>query len=269
MKNKNIQNKSSWFKRAVAGTVLSFMVALAGLVTLVLNPQGLFAHQMAYEEFTVYSNFKIEKSELQGVLDQALKTVAGSELYDPTYRYELFFSHQTLYNEIDNLIFNPYAAARPTDNNIIIKVKTDLQRKLAYTDRSEIDLAYMLIHEMIHCLQENKYGKLKFNPFSHPPMWKLEGYPEYVARRDLLEGAAYDFVAEIERYRAWEKEAKTDRWIWATATHIVPAIYLKGRLLTEYLLDIKGHTYEELLDESFKEEVVYGEMLAWAASQCE
>ncbi len=249
-------------KKLLAGLFLFFLVAVIGIISLILAPQALFAYDWEYKKFHLYTNYPIP-TELSPALDQALSLVAQSELYDPQYRYEVFFVHQTFYNQIDNLVFDPYAAARPTDNNIFVKAPVDLSQQVALTDRSRIPIDYLLAHEMIHCLQENHYGKLRFNPFSHPPMWKLEGYPEYIARQPLRYAPDYDLRNEIKRYLE-VKASTNDYWLPATPQHMVPEVYLKGRLLTEYLIDVKGWTYDQILLSTTSEEEVYQEMLAWA-----
>jgi hypothetical protein len=63
----------------------------------------------------------------------------------------------------------------------------------------QVNLAELSAHEMTHCLQANKYGLPKFNPFKHPERWKLEGYPEYIARQPELSVNGYNFKADIDR----------------------------------------------------------------------
>ncbi|MEL6639479.1 MAG: hypothetical protein AAFR05_22225 [Bacteroidota bacterium] len=252
----------SKLKKLIASILLFLTVAIVGLISLLLAPQALFAHDWEHDKFHLYADYPLP-TDLAPTLDRALHLIESSELYDPDYRYELFFVHQTFYNRIDNLVFNPYAAARPTDNNIYVKAPVDLQRQVALTERSRIPLDYLLVHEMVHCLQENRYGKWRFNPFHHPPLWKLEGYPEYLSRQPQLRAPDYDLRAEVQRYLR-EKAKATDHWLPATDQHWVPEIYLKGRLLVEYLMDIKGWTYDDILAEEVREEEVYRELLDWA-----
>jgi hypothetical protein len=55
-------------------------------------------------------------------LSNALGLVKRSELYDPTYQYDIFLSHNTVYNEIDDKVLGLGPSARATDNNVVIKV---------------------------------------------------------------------------------------------------------------------------------------------------
>jgi hypothetical protein len=119
---------------------------------------------------------------------------------------------------------------------------------------------------MIHCLQVNKYGIMKFNPFKHPEFWKLEGYPEYISRNTELAGKDYSLTNEIERYVNLESKA-TDQWILAKEGGCeFPNYYFKGRLIMEYLMDIKHLSYDQILEDSVSESTIFKEMIKWKDS---
>src|SRR6185503_14900984 len=152
-----------------------------GLVTIILYPQPLFANKVEYKQFKVYSNENISE-QIKPILDSALSFVEKSELYDPAYQVDLFLSYNTFFNKVDDKVFGQGPTARAIDNNLVFKVRVDINKNRVHTTfhkSCEQRFDYVIAHEMMHCLQEHKYGKLKFNPFSHPEMWKLEGYPEH------------------------------------------------------------------------------------------
>ena len=195
-----------------------------------------------------------------------MEFVKKSELYDPAYRWDVFFSYNSVYNQIDDKILGHGPSARAVDNNIVVKVGVDQGRNLffpTFYQACEGNLTYLIAHEMMHCLQEHKYGKVKFNPFSPPEMWKLEGYPEYIARHERRQDVNYNLVADIERYMKLESEL-TDIWIAVEETGCkVPKYYYKSRLMTEYLIDIKHLSYDEILSDTTSEDKIYAEMLHW------
>jgi hypothetical protein len=116
---------------------------------------------------------------------------------------------------------------------------------------------------MTHCLQANKYGILKFNPFRHPEFWKLEGYPEYIAEQNELSGKDYNLRSDINRYINLESKA-TDIWILSAPGGCeVPGYYYKGKLMMEYLIDIKHLSYDKILKDTSSENTVYQEMIKW------
>ncbi len=125
----------------------------------------------------------------------------------------------------------------------------------------------MITHEIVHVLQERRYGKLKFNPFVHPEHWKLEGYPEYIARRPQRVNVDYDLPAEIGNFIDLEKKLP-GFWIPITTGGCqVPKYYYKGRLMTEYLMDVKKYSYDNILNDTTSEAKIYAEMLAWRDSK--
>lgn len=196
-------------KKIVTGTLLIAITFISGVVTLVLYPQPLFANNLEYKNFKVYSNNEIS-TDIKVILDNAKTIVAESELNDLSYMYDIFLSYNSLYNKFDDKLLGKGPSARAIDNNLVIKIRIDPKRNVAfptYHGDCEEDLTYLIAHEMIHCLQANKYGKMKFNPFRHPEMWKLEGYPEYVSKQ-MNRNDNYDLVNEINRYIVWKVKAK-------------------------------------------------------------
>jgi hypothetical protein len=116
---------------------------------------------------------------------------------------------------------------------------------------------------MIHCLQENKYGKLKFNPIRHPEYWKLEGYPEYISKQPKLTNKDYSLNSEIDRYLELDSKT-TDIWIVIEEGACeAPKYYYKGRLMIEYLMDIKHFSYNKILNDTVSVDKVYAEMIKW------
>jgi len=188
---------------------LTFLVTIAAIIIIVLFPKGLFANKLKYQKFTVCSNQKIDTA-IKTVLENAMRLVQTSELYDSAYKYNIILCHNTFYNKIDNTLLGKGPSARATLNNLVIKVRIDPKSNLAFPSfrkACEINLTYLLAHEMIHCLQASKYGLMKFNPFKHPAFWKLEGYPEYVSRQQELSGKDYSLNTEINRYVDLERKA--------------------------------------------------------------
>lgn len=255
-------------KRIFAGTLLTGLVTISGLVTIVFFPEPLFAHKIEHGQFNVYSNDKID-NEIKDILDNAVNLVKSSELYDQTYTFDIFLSYNSFFNKLDDKILGHGPSGRATDNNITIKVAVEIKNNLffpTFYQKCEGNLTYLLAHEVIHCLQHNKYGKLKFNPFRHPELWKLEGYPEYVSRRTKLLASNYNLVNEIERYIDLESKA-TDIWMSIEEGGCkAPNYYYKSRLMTEYLIDIKHFTYDKILADTVSEDRIYEEMIKWKDS---
>ncbi len=250
-------------KRTIAGTLLFALVGIGGLVTLIFCPQSLFANKFEHNQFTVYYNkdYNIEKEAFQVILDNAYEIVEKSELHNPDFKYKIFLAYNNIFNKIEGLQGSG-VIARATAWNIIFKKDIDLKSNRMYTDRSVVDLTQLMAHEMVHILQADKYGLLNFSPLKHPPMWKLEGYPEYVARNTYLNSETYDLRKEIHRFVSADEDAKRETFE-AVEGHFMPTYYFKGRIMVEYLINIKGMTYDAILKDQRTEEEVFNEMVQW------
>lgn len=258
-------NMKRTIKRILAVTTLAIVVTFSGLFTILLFPQPLFANKMEYKHFTIYSNDKIT-NDIIPLLDNAMALVEKSEINDPDYKFDIFLAYNSLFNKLDDKLLGYGPTARGTDNNVTIKVEIDASRNLffpTFHGKCQANFTTLLAHEMIHCLQANKYGIIKFNPLRHPEMWKLEGYPEYVSRQPKLTASDYSLPSEIDRYIELESKA-TDIWILIEdGACEAPKYYYKGRLMVEYLMDIKHWSYDKILSDTTSTNSVYADMINW------
>jgi hypothetical protein len=253
------------FKRIFKITFLTAIAGILIIIAIILFPQQLFAKKISYKKFTVYSNKNVDDN-IKTVLSNALTLVQKSELYDSNCKYNIILCNNSFYNEIDNLLLGSGPTARSRLHNIIIKVRIDPKSNLAFSTFRKVceeDLTRLLAHEMTHCLQLDKYGILKFNPFRHPELWKLEGYPEYISKQKELSDKEYSLTSDIDRYISLESKA-TDIWISSEEDGCeVPNYYYKGKLMIEYLIDIKHLSYDQILKDTASENSIYQQMIKW------
>ena len=253
------------FKMIFKITFLAFLTGIVTIVVILLFPQRLFANKMHYKEFTVCSNNKIDDS-IKIILDNAMNLVKKSELYDSKYNYNIILCNNSFYNKIDDKLLGAGPTARATLNNVVIKVRIDPETNLAFPTfrkQCKVNLTELIAHEMTHCLQANKYGLLKFNPFKHPEFWKLEGYPEYISKQKEFSSKDYSLTSDIERYVTLESKA-TGIWISSQEGGCeVPNYYYKGKLMMEYLIDVKHLSYDQILKDTVSESTVYQDMIHW------
>lgn len=249
-------------KRTIAILATAAIITLSGFVTLIVFPQSLFAHKLEYKKFNVYSDQKITNNDIEQILDDAYKLTEQCQLHNPEYNFDVFLSHGHIFNKIEDLQ-GKGPIARATAGNIALKVPIDISDNLAYGKRGSVNLTELLAHEMVHVLQANRYGFINFSPIKHPPLWKLEGYPEYVARQAMLKSNNYNIISEIKRYTVLEKRSQ-DGFIEVVKGHFMPTYYYKGRLMMEYLIDNEGLTYDSILKDDRTEEKIFLQMLKWA-----
>lgn len=244
------------------------LAAVLTIAIIVLFPQHLFANKMSYKRFTVCSNTRID-DHIKTVLDNAVNLVKRSELFDSNYSYNIILCNKSFYNKIDDKLLGIGRTARATLNNVVIKVSVDPESNLAFPTFHKAcaeDLTEVIAHEMIHCLQAHKYGLLKFNPFMHPEFWKLEGYPEYISKQKQLSGKDYSLANDIDRYVTLKSKAK-DIWVSSEKGGCeAPDYYYKGKLMTEYLIDIRHVSYDQILKDTTSENTIYQEMINWKDS---
>ncbi len=253
-------------KKLLSTLAISLIVFLSGIVTLILFPQPLFSESYAYKNFEIHSDREIEQDDFNGYLDKAYDLIKKSELYNADYRFDIFLAKGTFYNKIDDVLLGEWSAARAIDNNVVIKNQVQEKIGIVKNGENQFALDYVLAHEMIHCLQENKYGKIKFNPLSHPPMWKLEGYPEYISRNQTINHPDYTLKKGITKFLQLSKNMSDHNIIQTSHNESTPYIYYKGRLMTEYLMDIRAMSYDDILSDQRTESEIYDEMIRWYRS---
>ena len=250
-------------KRILIRALLTTIPLLIALVGLILNPQVLFAQKVVYRDFTIYSNDKIPGN-YQPTIDYAIELIKTSEIYEENRQLNIFLCDGTMYNTIDTKLLGP-AMARCVDDNILLKVRADFNNNVLVGVNNNRNLRKTIAHEAMHFYQMKKYGALKFNPLRHPPIWKLEGYPEYIANQKELKSNDYDLRKSIRRLIEFEKTG--DHWIETEPGQFDPLVYYKGRIMIEYLIDVRHLTYSEILNKDVTEEKVIDEMTTWYNKQ--
>jgi hypothetical protein len=258
-------NMKKIFKRILKVTTIAIITAIFIITAIVFFPQHLFAYKLEYKCFKVYSNEKID-NDIKIILDNAMNLVKKSEINDSYYKYNIIICYNSFYNKLDDKLFGEGPAARSRLNDVIIKVSIDPKNNVAYPTyhkACEVNLTELLAHEMTHCLQANKYGITKFNPFQHPEFWKLEGYPEYILRQKQLSNKDYSLTSDIDRYVNLKSKSSN---IWISEEEggcEVPDYYYKGRLMIQFLMDVRHFSYNKILNDTVSENTIYLEMIEW------
>jgi hypothetical protein len=214
------------------------VVALLSAVAYVLLlsfPQPLFAHEMTFKNFTVYAREPLAGG-ISAVLDKVDARLATSPLYTPDLRPKIFLVNSTrLYASLSLYLgSNSYGkgfAVLPAANVFINAY--DLDKDLvfrdapAYTSRS---LSGVIAHEVTHLLVRNRFGYFRNLTL---PVWKKEGYAEYVAGRSTL--------PLDTGVRMWKAKPNDDTGYQ----------YFKYYMLVRYLLEHEQVTVEDLFTRDF------------------
>jgi hypothetical protein len=213
---------------------LLFSLVVAYLLLLCF-PQVLFAHEISYGNFQVYSPEPLDQS-INAVLDKADARLATSGINTPAVKPKVFLtSNFTLYRVLSLFLggnsFGKGFAALPTENIFINK--SDLAKDLVFRNapaHNQRSLSGVIAHETTHFLIRKRFGYWR-NLTS--PAWKREGYAEYVAG-----GSTLDYETGV---RMWKANPKDDTGYR----------YFKYYLLVTYLLEQEKLSVDDLFNRDF------------------
>jgi len=209
--------------------------AVIAYVLLLCFPQVLFAHEISYGNFRVYSREPMDH-EINAVLDKVDARLATSGINTPAVKPKVFLTNNfTLYRVLSLFLgansFGKGFAALPTENIFINK--SDLAKDLVFRNApapNQRSLSGVIAHETTHFLIRKRFGYWR-NLTS--PAWKREGYAEYVAG-----GSTLDYETGV---RMWKANPKDDAGYQ----------YFKYYQLVKYLLEQDRLTVEDLFNRNF------------------
>lgn len=255
---------------------------------LLFYPGVLFANQIEYKNFTVHSD-----QDLTNLIEPVLKNVETrletSAIYDPALKHDIFFGQgnalftsvqrvraELLYKAIGLPPALTYNASLPPylSHIVTFRVPDFHNNALVHPHGPDrVDMTHTLTHEVVHSLVNAKLG---IQRVTRLPLWKYEGYPEYVAASATRRASGYairDSVSRVFREDLrWLRDPygnftsmrydcvgratiHTDNGIW-------PTCYLVARILMEYVLDVKGLTFEQAMSPAVTDIDVLNELLA-------
>lgn len=275
--NTNVDSSSRTFsigsqsmKRKFAKALLAFgILAVAAVIVhtaLVLHPTILFRHRIELGRFTVYSDKPIS-ADFEAVVTRADSILSGSGIEVQNFKIRIILSHDHFYNRLTghrNLAYSTHfnavlAGETDTSANEITKGQSGLRLNLTST----------LAHEMVHCVQEQQNGFVQTNFINRPPFWKKEGYCEYISQREILEREDYQLSRSISALLANQGNRKVPGWLTLEDGFDRPLPYFRARLMVEYLMDIEGMDFEEVMNSDVQESDVYEKMIRWQRTRAE
>ncbi len=211
------------------------IIALAALFIVFITFPNLsfYRNHISYKQFDIYSDIEIN-DEIFSVLDKVEDQLNTSEIYTDELKYKIYISSDFKpYTIFCPTLKDAFAATYPVINNIFIS-KTEIENNLVRRNSdldNERSLSSVITHEVTHKLIEKEIG---IGANRRLETWKKEGYCEYVSvetRLDLKTG-----INEI----------------YQGSNQFSPDFdYLKYRILVTYLMDVKGHTFQSLIETEF------------------
>ena len=127
---------------------------------------------------------------------------------------------------------------------------------------NRVRLRQTMAHEVVHSLQKARLGARAAHA---APLWKREGYADYVADRAQREAPGYRHADELRNLLdrgvnevaagCQQRHGAVDdggyRW---------PACYRLARLMWEFLIDQRGLSHDEVMDRSLTADAVLEQM---------
>lgn len=220
--------------------------AVVAYVLLLSFPQVLFAHEISYKNFKVYSREPLDKN-IYALLDNVDARLAASEINSKDVKPKIFLTNSHGLYAFLSLYIGTQSFAKalpvlPTDNVFVNKadVVNDSVFRNSQTDNRR-SLSEVIAHEVTHLLIKRKFGYWKNLT---APSWKKEGYAEYAAGGTLL-----DHEMGV---RKW-KESPVDDSGYR---------YFKYYMMVKYLIETRKLSVEDLFNQDFDTRALESEVLS-------
>lgn len=240
------------------GTTLGLCLAI--LAGAVLSPSFLYARKTQFENIAIHHTQPLPTG-INSVLTQSLELVKTSELYESGVSINLCLNDGSNYPKLIERL-KGQGWAYTVSNNISLNCAADFSENIARWNLEKYQgqnrqwrLTELLAHEMVHAYQANR----DFWSAEKHPFWKIEGYAEYIARKNRLSlHERIDLLNQADRdgLNGW------DMLYFPDGTGILYN-YLNFSALVGYVVEVKGLTYEELLTLEIPFDVLKQEMITW------
>jgi hypothetical protein len=267
------------------GAVFLLLATFLGLLAF---PGFLFAHKLEQGNLVAYSGEDLGGS-FNPVLHEVERRLATSEINDQAITHRIFFAHgEQIFGALQNAraeILRRAIGVKPSPTyNVswppyLSHIVTfdvpdpthDALRRQEWPWR--FNLTDILTHEVTHTLVLAKVGLANI---SRLPMWKAEGYPEYIATTAIRTQAGYTLRASVARIMAADAAALKDAngnfapmrydcigksYLENERGEFSHTCYYLSRVLVEYLLDVKGVSFDQLVQPSTDETQTLNELL--------
>jgi hypothetical protein len=203
-------------------------------LALAIHPHPLFAHRLQRANLVLHARAPLPP-EAGPLLDEVLRRVARSPLYDPTRVHDVFlcdtpalFALFTLWNRkagaVAQIYFRGNVFLRPSNVG-----RGTLIGASGRETGGERPLAYFIAHEVTHAMTADHTGRWRYHRLS---AFQQEGYADHVAFARPIDFAGWRAALVRD-----EREMSPSR----------SGLYRRHELLVAYLLERRGMTVAQLL----------------------
>ena len=244
------------------GVIVGVIILLILLdISVLAKPGPFFKEKKQYKSITVYSEIPIGE-ETDSIMAEIFLRLNAVPIYDPNKKRNLCFcSTQKKFSFFARLTargnrimgFNLMGSAF-VNEDFIHELGRGTGGQPKYLTR-EGSVVHVATHELMHGYIDNAYGYFAARTL---PEWKTEGYCEYgvnhfVAPRE----SGYSIPERIDIY--------LDDSRWNPIAEVHRPHYVWG-LMMEYLIDVRGLGFEEVMADSVIKENIFREMMDWRES---
>jgi hypothetical protein len=253
--NNTIRIIRRWLARLLV--VIGIIVGLQ--LSVLAFPYPFFPHKAQFENCTVYSDV-----DMSGAIDDIMAGVdtrlRQTELFTSSKHNRVFICHnRSLFSFFARLsLLNPHIQGFGLSlfGNSFISVSRVRQlghERGGWPPYSIVDggIVHVIVHEIVHEYIADELGFFKTK--RTPPM-KLEGYVEYNTHRAFSGGDSthtfFDRIAILENNNNWYPN------------DYIRSVY-RATLVVEYLSEIRGYRFADIMHDSLVIESAYCDMLVW------
>jgi hypothetical protein len=211
-------------------------------------PDPAFPYEFKYGPMVIRSDRPIPAT-AEAVLHEAQRRFSRSPFFNPSVKRRVYVCNSPWrFVLFANIRHRAGGLAYPLlSNNIFLRAADFDDNRLFSPSGTKVPghrtLSYYIAHEVTHTLIGDHVGSLAY--FRLAP-WKNEGYCDYVAK-----GEFFSFDNELKRLRSGDPELDPIR----------SGLYLRYHLLVAYLLDQKGVSPHDLLEEDFDQTAIERELM--------
>jgi hypothetical protein len=248
---------TKWILRLTLGGLALFVLLLSFL----LNPSLLYANKTIVGNCNVYHNLPLDSLLLIRIID-ASKIIKSSELFDNKLKYDICLNDGSKYPALVKLILDE-PIGTTFYNKIVFLGTINFKDNYGLEGKNKWNITQLIAHSQTHCLQFNKLGLWKSNPIANYPVWKWEGYAEYISRNNTNNT---NLIANIEKLMNAEN-LDNNNWINFSDSTGSTLTFYKRRLLVQFCTEIKKLNFEQLLKDTTSQEMTTLAMINWYTNE--
>ncbi len=243
---------------AIVGIVIVLILLDIGVLAI---PGPFFPEEKQYGSITVYSETPIRR-ETDSIMAEVFRRLNAVPIYDPERKYNLclcstqekFTSFARLTARANRIMGFCLLGSAYVNKDFIIELGMRTGGQPRYLTR-EGSVVHVATHELMHGYLTDAYGSFAARAL---PEWKTEGYCEYGVNQFVApQDSGYSIPERIDIY--------LDNSRWNPTAEVHRPHYLWG-LMMEYLMNVRGLNFEQVMADSVTKEDIYLEMMDWRKS---